>query len=240
MYTQLQGKFRTVKAVCASMLCLDHIYYLSSNNPSFFWFVLALKKHNPHTGGTNYQHPLHSTPFKNKSPVMIYILSQLKQPDLYTNHWQQCLNKRSMETLIPSGSPPLPAFWFPLVKPFGHKQAAGIYREGVFRCSVTCKHCPPVLSGHKLIGQQQKCLKGAEPFYFCAWHSALSPVKSTVVKPWERMCPQLLTKQSQHGRKAGDVLCNIFQNASVLVKLTVAEPYLLFALIEKSALIFSF
>lgn len=90
------------------------------------------------------------------------------------------------------------------------------------------------------MGQQQKCLKEAEPFYFCAVHSALSPVKSTVVKHWERMCPQLLTKQSQYGRQAMDVLSNIFQNASVLVKLPLAEPYLLFVFVENQPSFFKF
>lgn len=113
MYTQLQGKFRTVKAVCASILCLDHIFYLSSNNQSFFWFVLLLRNTIPHTWGTNYQHPLRTTPLKIKV-LWFIIFSQLTHPDLDTNHWQQCLNKRSMETLTPSGSPSLPFefLWF--------------------------------------------------------------------------------------------------------------------------------
>lgn len=110
----------------------------------------------------------------------------------------------------------------------------------MFRCSVTRKRCPPVLSEHELMGQQQKCLKEAEPFYFCALHSALSPVKSPVVKHWERMCPQLLTEQSQHGRQAMDVLSNVFQNASVLVKLPVAEPYLPLAFVENQPSFFNF
>lgn len=119
MYTQLQGKFRTVKAICTSMLCLDHIHYLSLNNPSFF----SLKKHNPHMWGTNYQHPLHSTPFKNKSSVTYYPFTVNSSWSIYKP--LAAVLEQEEYGNIDSFWEPILASWFPLVKPFGHKQAAG-------------------------------------------------------------------------------------------------------------------
>lgn len=57
---------------CLCIHALSWSYILFMIKPPIILLVcFALKKHNPHTGETNYQHPLHSTPFKNKSPVMI-------------------------------------------------------------------------------------------------------------------------------------------------------------------------
>lgn len=228
---------KSESCLCIHVLSWSYILFIIKQS-IILLVCFTLKKHNPHIWGTNY-HSLYSTLFKNKSLATYY-------PFTVNSSWSIYKPLEAMLEQEEYGNidswEPLLAFWFPLVKPFGHKQAAGtmLYRGGVFRCSVTCKHCPPVLSGHKLMGQQQKCLKEAEPFYFSALHSALSPGKSTVMKHWERLFRQKLRAQPQYGRNAMDVLSTNFLKASVLVKLPVAEPYLLFAFVENQPSFFNF
>lgn len=133
--------------LCIHSLSWSYILF-TIKQPIILLVCFALKKHNLHTWGTKYQHLLHSTPFKNKSPVSYYPftvnsswsmykpLAAMLEQEEYGN------TDSSWESIL--------AFWFPLVKPFGHKQAAGTM---LYRGSVSCKHCLPVLPGHKLMGQ---------------------------------------------------------------------------------------
>lgn len=138
--------------LCFYALSWSYILFIIKQ-PIILLVCFALKKHNPHMWGTNYQHPFHSALFKNRSPATYYPFTVNSCSYIY-KPWAAMLEQEEYGN-IDSFWEPIHAFWFPLVKPFGHKQAAGtmLCRGCVFRCSVTCKHCPPVLSGHKLMGQ---------------------------------------------------------------------------------------
>lgn len=133
--------------MCIHSLSWSYILFIIQQ-PIILLVCFALKKHNPHIWGTNYQHPLHSTPFKNKSPESYY-------PFTVNSFWSIYKPLAAMLEQEEHGNTdsfwePILAFWFP----FGHKHQGPCSTGKVCsRCSVTCKHWLPVLSGHKLMAQ---------------------------------------------------------------------------------------
>lgn len=104
-----------------SCLCIHALSWsyilLIIKQPIILLVCFAFKKHNPHTGGTNYQHPLHSTPFENKNPVKIYPFTVKSSWSIY-KPLAAMLEQEEYGNIGSSSWEPTLAFGFPLVQPF--------------------------------------------------------------------------------------------------------------------------
>lgn len=106
------------------VLIIYTIYHQTSHR-SF-----ALKKHNPHMWGTNYQHPLHSTPFKNKSPATYYPFTGNSSWSIYKSLAAMLEQEEYGNT--DSFWEPILAFWFTVDKPLDTSKQQGPCSKG--RC----------------------------------------------------------------------------------------------------------
>lgn len=222
-----------------SCLCFHalsyHIYYLLSNYPSFFRFVLLLRNIIPTREGQTIN-ILSTPPFLKIKVLQLVIPLQLTHAHVYTNHWQQCLNKRSMETLTPCGSPSLP-FDFLLLSLLDTSK-----QQGPCSAGNVCSGAVWLASTVLLYSQDTNWWDSSRNI----WKLNLSTsVNYTLLSPqWSQLSwstgkqRALNFYQNNYSMEEMQWMLSaiFFKNASELVKLPVAEPYLHFC--RKSASLF--